>query len=285
MKLTIGMATYDDYDGVYFSIMSALHMHRHMNPEFVVVDDNPRGKHGSENVAFCDKVNAKYIPTDKPLGSAGAKNQVFRHASDGIVICIDSHVQIQDGGVDAIVDTLMAESDMPVLVQGPLLYESWFLAEPAEQWKHCATHWNDTWSNGMQGQWQRDDRVQRHEPFEIPVQGMGMFACIKAWWPGFSPFFSGFGGEEGYIHEKFRRMGGKVLCDPAAGWSHRFHRVGGQKYHNSLDQRCLNYLIGKLENRLPIDGAVEHFRDKLPNGRVDALVEQAYNVMKGTVIQ
>src|SRR5262249_42947024 len=45
-RLTIGMATYDDYDGVYFTIQSI----RFHNPEldgqleFVVIDNNPAGR-------------------------------------------------------------------------------------------------------------------------------------------------------------------------------------------------------------------------------------------------
>ena len=45
-------------------------------------------------------------------------------------------------------------------------------------------------------------------PFEIPMQGMGLFACRRAAWPGFNQAFRGFGGEEWYIHEKFRRADG-----------------------------------------------------------------------------
>ena len=44
--------------------------------------------------------------------------------------------------------------------------------------------------------------------FDIPMHGLGLFACRRAAWPGFHPKFRGFGGEEGYIHEKFRQCGG-----------------------------------------------------------------------------
>ena len=47
-----------------------------------------------------------------------------------------------------------------------------------------------------------DDRGRdsNGEPFEIPMQGLGMFSCRKEAWLGFNPLFNGFGGEEGYIH-------------------------------------------------------------------------------------
>ena len=43
-------------------------------------------------------------------------------------------------------------------------------------------------------------------------------------WPGFPAAFRGFGGEEAYIHEKFRRAGGRRLCLPWLRWMHRFGR-------------------------------------------------------------
>ncbi|MGL1784034.1 hypothetical protein ACSTG0_23510, partial [Vibrio parahaemolyticus] len=69
-------------------------------------------------------------------------------------------------------------------------------------------------------------------PFEIPMQGMGLFACRRDAWAGFNPDFRGFGGEEGYIHEKFRQRGGKVLCLPFLRWMHRFNRPLGLPYPN-----------------------------------------------------
>ena len=67
------------------------------------------------------------------------------------------------------------------------------------------------WSSGMYGVWGSDPRppIRLAKPFEIDLQGLGVFACRKAAWPGFNPTLRGFGGEEGYIHEKFRRAGGR----------------------------------------------------------------------------
>ena len=68
----------------------------------------------------------------------------------------------------------------------------------------------------MYGRWDDNGQAQDPdaEPFDIPMQGMGLFACRRAAWPGFNPGFRGFGGEEGYIHEKFRQAGGRTLCLP-----------------------------------------------------------------------
>jgi hypothetical protein len=53
------------------------------------------------------------------------------------------------------------------------------------------------------------------EPFEVPAQGLGIFSCKKSEWLGFNPHFRGFGGEECYIHEKYRQAGRKTICLPS----------------------------------------------------------------------
>ena len=107
------------------------------------------------------------------------------------------------------------------LVQGPLL--------SADARGLTGTHWNPVWSEGMYGQWAVDPRGldPGAEPFDIPMQGLGLFACRRDAWAGLSPRFRGFGGEEGYLHEKVRRAGGRTVCLPALRWLHRFDRPGG----------------------------------------------------------
>ena len=43
-------------------------------------------------------------------------------------------------------------------------------------------------------------------------EGLGVFACRREAWPGLTPLFRGFGGEEGYLQQKFRRAGGRVYA-------------------------------------------------------------------------
>ena len=98
------------------------------------------------------------------------------------------------------------------------------------------------------------------EPFDIPMQGLGLFSCRKAAWPGFHPGFRGFGGEEGYIHEKFRKLGRRCLCLPWLRWVHRFGRPAGAPYPLRLRDRITNYLIGHREVGLDEAPVLEHFR-------------------------
>jgi hypothetical protein len=114
-------------------------------------------------------------------------------------------------------------------------------------------------------------------PFEVPMQGMGLFACRRGAWPGFNEAFRGFGGEEGYIHEKFRRAGARTLCLPFLRWVHRFNRPTGVPYRNILEDRIWNYLVGFREFDLPTMEMEEHFRSLIGEprgGEVIAFLKQ-----------
>ena len=93
------------------------------------------------------------------------------------------------------------------------------------------------------------------------MQGLGLFACRREAWPGFNPLFRGFGGEEGYIHEKFRRQKGRVLCLPFLRWMHRFGRPHGPRYSNTLEDRLRNYTIGWAELGMDTEQMNDHFRE------------------------
>ena len=109
------------------------------------------------------------------------------------------------------------------------------------------------------------------------MQGMGLFACRRVIWPDFNPAFRGFGGEEWYIHEKFRRNGGHVLCLPFLRWLHRFNRPQGIPYRNTFEDRIWNYLVGFQELGLPTGEMEAHFRELIGEprgGRIIAELKQ-----------
>ena len=112
------------------------------------------------------------------------------------------------------------------------------------------------------------------EPFEIPMQGLGLFSCRKDAWPGFNPAFRGFGGEEGYIHEKFRQTGARTLCLPFLRWLHRFQRPLGVPYPLNWEDRIRNYLAGFGELGLPTTEMEEHFKELLGEGMARQLIRQ-----------
>ena len=100
-------------------------------------------------------------------------------------------------------------------------------------------------------------------PFEIQMQGCGLIACRRDAWPNFNPLFRGFGGEEGYIHEKARQAGGRAMCLPFLRWSHRFNRPGGNTYRNDYEDRLRNYIIGWTELGLDLAPVWAHYQTVL----------------------
>jgi hypothetical protein len=135
----------------------------------------------------------------------------------------------------------------------------------------------------MYGAWRTDERGTDPDapPFEIPMQGLGAFACRRQAWPGFNPRLSGFGGEEGYLHEKIRRNGGKVFCLPFLRWMHRFDRPQGTRYPVSWKDRIRNYLIEYDELGLDPAPVVAHFEKHLAPGEARPLVEAAQREIAG----
>ncbi len=135
--------------------------------------------------------------------------------------------------------------------------------------KALDTHWRPQWSAGMLGKWDYDARGADPSapPFEIPMQGLGVFACRKEAWPGFNPRLRGFGGEEGYIHEKFRQRGGRVFCLPFLRWLHRFDRPLAPPNWVSWDDRIRNYLIAHDELGHDPSAAIAHFEELARGGK------------------
>ncbi len=270
-RLCVGMATYDDFDGVWFTIQ-AIGMYQ---PEvladvsFLVIDNHPEGDAGPPLKALEAWLpNYRYVPFDGYRGTA-VRDLVFREACADIVCCVDSHVLLQPGSLAHLLEWFSAHPGSNDLLQGPLLYDS---LEPG------ATHLKPTWGAGMFGQWDRDPRVDQPdgEPFEIEMQGLGLFACRRDAWPGLNPRLRGFGGEEGYLHEKFRQRGGRVLCHPRLGWLHRFPRPAGVSYPNVWEDRIRNYYIAWSEIGWDLAPIRSHFRELLgPDVDVDAALERA----------
>jgi hypothetical protein len=221
--------------------------------EFVIVDNNPSSNHGKAVRNFTNwiKEPIQYLPFTNYQATT-IKNKAFELADTPYVLCMDSHVMLDPGSIKKLIDFYDSGKDNGNLLHGPLVYDDM---------KSISTHFDLKWSEYMWGQWGTDPRGLDIDgpPFEIPAQGMGMFSCRKDSWVGFNKEFRGFGGEEGYIHEKFRRHGKKALCLPFLRWLHRFNRPNGATYPNNLKDRFRNYLIAFTEVGLSTDELIEHF--------------------------
>lgn len=269
-KLTIGMATHDDYDGLFFSIQSIRMHHKEVldDVEFVIIDNNPFSKHGEAIQNFIKNIKEpfQYLPFTK-YQSTTVKNKVFELADTPYVLCIDSHVLLESGSLKKLIDFYDSGKDYGNLLQGPLVYDCM---------NAISTHFNlDEWSSNMWGTWATDQRGidPSSDPFEIPAQGMGLFSCRKDSWLGFNKEFRGFGGEEGYIHEKYRKHGKKTLCLPFLRWNHRFTRPNGTTYPNTLSERFRNYCIGFEELCLDNTELIKHFSTSLGISQINDIIK------------
>jgi hypothetical protein len=235
--------------------------------EFVVVDNHPEGR-CAEPLKGLEKwiSNYRYIPHTHPKGTT-ARGVIFEEANSETVLCIDCHVFIVPGAVAKLLAYCEANAHSKDLLQGPLIYDNLI---------GVATHFEPTWSGGMFGRFATDDRGKDPdaEPFEIPMQGLGLFACHRSAWPGFNELFRGFGGEEGYLHERFRQAGGHILCLPFLRWMHRFNRPLGVPYVNTWEDRVRNYMIGFTEVKWDTSAVEEHFRELLGPADADPILER-----------
>src|SRR5437867_11740735 len=102
-SLTIGMATVDDFDGVYFTVTSLMLHHAEVMSEceIVVVDSQPESRQG-KRVADWIRTrvpNGRYFPFRGAPGTAQPRNEVFRRARGAAVLCLDCDVFLASGAV------------------------------------------------------------------------------------------------------------------------------------------------------------------------------------------
>lgn len=244
MKLTVGMAVHNDFHGVYQSVQALRIYHSHIPKEIIVVDN-----HGDSRLQdWCNNWldgEVKYYRYTDIKGTTVPRDKVFEYANGEYVLCIDSHVFLMPGALDKLWEG-------PDLIHGPMVWDNM---------ASCVTQMNDEWRGQMWGVWGQSVALDGlpDEPFEIPMHGLGLFGCRKDCWLGFNNTFRGFGGEEGYIHEKYRQAGRKVWCLPWLKWVHRFSELTGVTYKLDARDRIRNYLIGFKELGLDTKPIRKHF--------------------------
>lgn len=258
-KLTIGMCVYDDFDGVYFTIQAIRMFHKEVidEIEFVIINNNPDSENGqltSDFVMNTLKLPFKYLEFTKFKGTS-IRNKIFEIADTPYVLVTDCHVLFEPGSLKRLIDFYDAGLDEGNLLQGPLVHDTL---------DDVSTHFDKVWGDNMYGKWSRDIRYvdANSEPFEIEGQGLGVFSCRTDSWLGFNPHFTGFGGEEMYIHAKYKLFGKKALCLPFLQWVHRFARVSIPYPHLIVDI-YRNYLIGRIELGLDFDDVEEQFAGRI----------------------
>jgi len=269
--LTIGMATRGEPDDVWFTLTALTA--NHPRCRYLVVDNTP---------TYCPRTEAitrasggTYLHRPDLTGTSKPRDAVFRYAETPWAMCIDSHVVLETGAVQAALDYCAAHPDGADLVQGPMVHDDGH---------GLSTHWNRPDPPGLWGTWDLDARgANKGNPaFEVPMMGLGLWMMRRAAWPGFHPLNRGFGGEEGVLHETVRRQGGKCLCLPALRWRHKFRDVGGWNknpappYPLRLEDHVWNLLVGHRALGLGAEPQIyEHFGKRLPQEAWEQLVAAA----------
>ena len=282
-RLTIGMATYRDWPGVWATV-NALRLYHQDVWEFlelVIVDNDQDGRpeleghnggegdHSSKCRRLMEQVGGKYLHYIDVQGTAAAKGKVFDLATAPIVMVVDCHVMLPPGSILRLIEFAESQPDSKDLWQGPC--------------EGVGDYFRPKWGSLMYGQWANDDRTAAGEPFEIPMQGCGLFACNKKAWPGFHPLLRGFGPEEFHLHQRIRRNGGKCWCLPWLPWTHRFGDPDGVKPPSDPpEERLRGHLITHLDTGAPsLQEIREHFVDQ-----AKALTnQQFFQVLRDTVAE
>lgn len=272
-KLTIGIPTYRDYDGLYFTLMS-LRLHHNLglsccDYEIIIIDNDPMWEHSALVKKLANFINAKYIPVSYKTGTS-VKWLIPQYATGEYVLIMDSHVLLGPGAIDSLMKYYEEHPDTKNLIHGTLMYDDF---------RTMSTSFKPGWSGHMYGTWQFDEEFHQHKPFEIQMSGMGLFSFKKEHFPQLNPDLQGFAPEEWYVHEKFRRNGGTVISIPGLIWMHRFDRPHGVPYPFSVEDRVRNYYMEWLE-LYSIDHPMmvemyEYFKTQMDIKVLDYIVEQA----------
>ena len=248
MKLTISMAVYEDYNGVLFSTQ-ALRLYQNLpkGTEILVLDNKPDSDDGRQTRKFIESFvpYGRYIEvTDR--ASSFVKYDAFKHAIGDVVLGLDSHVMLKPGAIEALLAWWEEHKGEPHNLTGPLVHDCL---------GYWSTHMNPAWRGTDFGTWgTNDEAMKAGEPFEVPMQGMGLFSF---WREAFKPLkesYRCFGGEEGIIAERVRQAGGKTVCHPKLGWWHRFDWPIRRPFPMDMKEKVRNYYIGWLS----LYGSLDH---------------------------
>ena len=250
--LTIAMATYRDFSGVYFTIQG-LKLY-HPKVEILVLDNAPTSCDQTKGITLA--AGGTYHHRPDLAGTSASRDALFRLAKTDWVAVVDSHILFDEGSVQKLLDYIAANPDSRDLITGPLLNDNH---------QQCHTHWRPACDNCLWGEWDFDPQWKESEIFEIPMQGLGLFVANRHYWPGFNQYFRGFGGEEGYIHQKYRQRGRKVLCMSGVQWVHRFRgSADPAPYQVNLKDHTTNLLVGHRELGIEKEDKIfEHFGSRL----------------------
>jgi hypothetical protein len=268
MKLTISMATFNDYDGLYFTIQAIRTYHKlPANVEFLVLDNNPGSSHSAAIEHLLKSVpNSRYIPIGgKP--SSWVKYEAFKHATGDIILGLDCHVLLAPRFFGRLKTFFQNNANRLNMLTGPVVFNNL---------RTIATSMNPVWNKHDFGVWMRQDLSKGYA--EVQMQGMGCFAIRKDAWVDIPSTFSGFGAEEWFMAEHVRRWGGKVISHPQMRWVHRF-KWPKREFPLLLDDKVRNYYTGWFnlygQDHPMIEDMTKHWKTQIPEERLNRLIDEA----------
>src|SRR5262245_59489881 len=120
VALTIGMATYKDFDGVYFTLQ-ALRLYQDLKDTELLVIDNYGCEHTQQFVEGW--AQGRSIRATEAVGTAAPRDLVFREARGEAVLCCDSHILFAPDAIKRLKKYYRKHPECIDLLQGPLLYD------------------------------------------------------------------------------------------------------------------------------------------------------------------
>ena len=169
--ITIGMAHYNDFKGLYGTIQAIRSMHLYEEwfeqLQFVVVDQSPaESKHSPlaeglmRNLSrSSDFLSGKYISLPHPKGTSPPRNAIFEHADSDYVLVIDSHVTFTSKTLPAILKWYKEHPAADGIYTGPIMMDNMH--------EICPTHMAAMWREKMWGIWAVAWRAPGGEVFQI----------------------------------------------------------------------------------------------------------------------
>lgn len=270
-RLTVGIACVDDHSSVYSSIQT-LQMYQADvwdELEILVVDDHVADNDSQDVRDFVTSWMplARYVAAPGLVGTAAARDLIFKEAAGEAVLCIDSHVLLEAGSLRSLLSYYDSRPDCLDLLHGPLL---------KDRRQPCITHMDPGWHEDKFGVWASDPRGldAGAPPFEIPMHECSVMTCFKDAWLGFHTDFRGFGGEEGYIQEKYRQAGLRVLCLPSLRWQYRLGRPARGSDAVGRQARLRNFLLGRLELEQAYYDVLDHLARSMSRDEIDGVLSE-----------
>lgn len=149
-RLSITMACHEEAVKVWFTIQIARIFHPASEVQFVVVDNSPQTRNGTETKKYVENwakwgnAGVKYIPFTDHKGTSAPRDLAIRSADADYVLNIDPHIILMPGCLEAAMRYNVENPGHHNLVSGPIVYDNL---------TGFSTHFDDVWRGEMRGVW------------------------------------------------------------------------------------------------------------------------------------